>query len=194
MILTELEERIINHEIHGLKIIDYARDVLSFEDVNSKTTVEDMNITIAKFIKQRFPMKGKKYTAKETAKVEVFMAGYYRNLPKMIEEYRCENIEIKKLIEEAKSQFQGQQEPLVPLYIQKLIHDKLVYPPDGKRATGKLDDIAIFLVDKLGMDLKWRYLTETFTQSTGKSWSEGAARKALRLAYNPHLRRNKDEY
>jgi len=85
----ELENRIVAHEQKILEILEYAQQFLSIE--NQQITIEEMSKAITKHIRQRFP------DNEESNKAKVFIANYYKDLPKMIEEYRQEDIEIEKL-------------------------------------------------------------------------------------------------
>jgi hypothetical protein len=165
----ELEKKIAQHELHGDKIVNYVLKYFfwGYEGI----TVDKISIVVAKRKLQNLDDVNEEVEGTfmlpddiETGATAI-TTGSYQELDRMIEEYRQEGIEIEKLKHR-------------PDFIQKLIDAELLQS-DGKTATGKLDDIAEFLVDKCGKSISRRFLKITFLQKDGTEWSPGAVAKAV---------------
>jgi len=174
MVSDELRDRIAKNELLGDEIVNY---VLKYFFWGYKgITVEEISITVAKMRLQNL------FDVNEEVEESFILPddigtgttaitiGNFQKLNKMLEEYRKEEIEIEKL----KSSV-----PIVHDFIQELIKIGLLYP-DGKRATGKLDDIVRFFRDK-DFQVRARFLKQTFLQDSGKKWSDSAIDKALEI-------------
>jgi len=151
------EDRVIKHRQDRYEIVEDAKRFLPID--NPQITIDEMSVLINRHIKQRFP-------DKETAEAKAFIADYYGDLLDRIEKWLQEDIEIENVSH-------------VPDYIQKLIDAGVVYP-DGKRATGKLDDIVVEF-RKMKIPVRARFLKRMFLQDSGKEWSDSAIDKALEL-------------
>jgi len=186
MVSDELRDRIAKNELLRDKIVNYVLKYFfwGYEGI----TVEEISITITKMKLQNL------YNSNE--KVEEFIilpddigdgataltTGNYQELEKMVEDYRQEEIEIEKLKSDVSN---------VPDYLQRLINVGLVYPPDGRKVAGKLDDVAIFLVEECKINITIRFLQKTFLKYDGSKWSNSAARWAIELAYADKTRKDK---
>ena len=192
----ELEGRIVDHERHGTNIVSFAREKLFWGD--RLITIEEVNraVKMMKAQKSQVDWTSGKRVKKNFKGQEAFITELYNQLEKMLEEYRLEDTEIKKLMRKENKQLQVKQKPLVPVYIQKLINAGLL-KPDGKRATGTLNEIAVFLLDECKIEFKKRitlsFLQETFLQTNGDKWSKSAARQAVTFAYSVSDRKQESE-
>lgn len=180
----KLENKIAKHRALGKEILDYANSILGVS-VPGYTSVNDLAVDLEtqkktgtrqqkireqnnRIFKKKIPKK-MPFRLIKPPKIPV---SFIEELEKMIEEYRQEEIEIEKL----KPNVQ------VPDYMKRLIDVGLVYPPDGRRVVGKLNEVAEFLVDVLKMELTWRFLKETFLQDDGSEWGDGTVTLALKMA------------
>ena len=166
----EEEDRIVNHRAFGKEILDYANTILTgylLENDQRYTSVEELSLALA-------DMRRTANWQKDGA-IKESLFTITEELEQMIEEYRQE--------ENQKAQAQ----PSVPAYIQKLIEAELLNS-DGVKATGPLNLIAAFLVDKCKDEFKRRvtkrFLQDTFLQKDGNKWSDSALWKAVGYAYD----------
>jgi len=177
----ELEEKIAKHMAFGKEILDYANSTivvnLRFKSINKLAIeLEKMRQTAKK--EQKTREKNKPIVFKKQRKHKNISLPFFHKIEEMIEQYREEDREIKQL----KSGVSH-----IPIYIQKLINAGFL-KSDGKRATGTLNDIAVFLLDECQNEFKKKvtssFLEETFLQANDNKWSKSAARQAVTYAYS----------
>ncbi|MCL2443701.1 MAG: hypothetical protein FWD13_09620 [Treponema sp.] len=157
------EERLIKHELIKEQIIKYVQKHFfwGYEGIG----VDEICITVANIMSEN---EMEESIIEEPISTNELITRKYQNLNKMIKEYQQEEIKIKK-----------SKDNLQRPFIQKLISEGLLYD-DGIRATGKLDNIAEFLVDELKMEISFLFLKSTFLQDSYKVWGKTSIEIALK--------------
>ena len=168
---SNLKRKKAELEIVRERIVDYIRYDLGFPLENSQTSVDEIELEMNKGICRQFPINDPsgKYTDEETAKVETFVAEYYKDLPKLIKEYRNKEAEILKL----------EQRLNFPDYILELIENGDLLP-DGKTVSRSLNAVAASLSRKIVVTQY--FLRKNFLNRKGKEYSKSALQQAVDCA------------